>query len=204
MNSRHWIIAALMRLYPASWRNEFGAELQDLLLARPLTFAIACNVLWSGLRQRGRATEPATIIGLAMAGIVTDAYVFGSELRCSAIGSPAASDVARLDPSTVSSACSSHVGRTHLSTTASAGRDCRRQGDVHRRRAGHAGRTLHVRLPSSARHRAKRLTPWSHRSSRCRTPHLGRRGGQIGRAVSCFRHRFAGGGRVSLSTDRGQ
>ena len=100
MNSRHWIIAALMRLYPASWRDEFGAELQDLLLARPLTFAIACNVLWSGLRQRGRATEPATIIGLAMAGIVTDAYVFGSApvLRPSGITWPPL-DVARLDPS---------------------------------------------------------------------------------------------------------
>ena len=101
MNSRHWIIAALMRLYPASWRNEFGAELQDLLLARPLTFAIACNVLWSGLRQRGRATEPATIIGLGMMAVVAAAFIFSSEpvLQPSGITWPPL-DVSWLDPST--------------------------------------------------------------------------------------------------------
>lgn len=33
---RPLIVAALVRLYPSAWRSEYGAELTDVLLARPV------------------------------------------------------------------------------------------------------------------------------------------------------------------------
>ncbi len=62
---RQWIVTALVRLYPAGWRAEYGPELTEILLARPLGPAVIGDVLWSGMRQRARAAEPATILGLA-------------------------------------------------------------------------------------------------------------------------------------------
>jgi hypothetical protein len=38
----------LLRAYPASWRSEYGEELEALLLARPLTFAVAFDVARGG------------------------------------------------------------------------------------------------------------------------------------------------------------
>ena len=68
---RRWIVAALVRLYPASWRAEYGPELTEILLAGALGPAVIGDVLWSGARQRARAAEPATILGLvAMLNIV--------------------------------------------------------------------------------------------------------------------------------------
>jgi hypothetical protein len=75
MNTKHRIVTVLLRLYPSSWRREYGAELADLLLARPLTTAIVGDVLWNGARHRLRVTEPATILGLAMTAVVTGAFV---------------------------------------------------------------------------------------------------------------------------------
>jgi hypothetical protein len=79
MNTRHRLIAAFLRVYPVSWRQEYGAELEDVLLARPLTAGIVVNVLWNGLRQRVRATEPATILGIVMMAIVTGQFAFSSD-----------------------------------------------------------------------------------------------------------------------------
>jgi hypothetical protein len=61
---RQWIVAALLWLYPAAWRLEYGAELEGILLARPLGPRLIADVLWNGFRQRGRAAEPSTILGL--------------------------------------------------------------------------------------------------------------------------------------------
>jgi hypothetical protein len=83
MMTRHQIVEALLRMYPAEWRREYGDELKDMLVARPLTPGIAVNVLWSAIRQRGRAAAPSTVLGLAsmlvvLAGFVLTPASYGS------------------------------------------------------------------------------------------------------------------------------
>jgi hypothetical protein len=75
MSVKHCIVRTLVFLYPAPWRREYGAELQDLLLARPLGLAAFADVVWSALRQRCRATEPATLLGVTMMAIVATGLV---------------------------------------------------------------------------------------------------------------------------------
>lgn len=62
--NRATVVAALLRLYPRAWRNEYGAELADMLLASPLSARTIGDVLWNGLRHRARATEPWVYLGL--------------------------------------------------------------------------------------------------------------------------------------------
>jgi len=76
MSVKPRIVAALVRLYPASWRREYGAELNDLLMARPLSARVVGDVLWSGLRQRVRTAEPSTLVGLAMLLLMLSAVVW--------------------------------------------------------------------------------------------------------------------------------
>jgi hypothetical protein len=64
MKSR--IIAVLVRLYPRAWSDQYGAELADVLSARPLTARVLADVVGSALLQRVRATDVATRAGLAM------------------------------------------------------------------------------------------------------------------------------------------
>jgi len=66
MNIRQRLVAALLRTYPSEWRGEYGSELTDLLLTRPLGADIVADVLWNGLRQRVRTLEPSTHLGLVM------------------------------------------------------------------------------------------------------------------------------------------
>lgn len=66
MTIKHRAVTLLLRLYPSAWRSEYGAELTDMLLARPLGANTIADVLWSGLRQRIRSVEPATVLGLLM------------------------------------------------------------------------------------------------------------------------------------------
>lgn len=75
MNMKQSIVAALLHLYPAAWRSEYGAELAGVLLARPLGPRVIGDVLWSGFRQRARAAEPATILGLAAMLVVMSGFV---------------------------------------------------------------------------------------------------------------------------------
>ena len=77
MSLKHLFVAALLRLYPASWREQYGAELEDLILAQPLTIVTLVDVLWNGLRQRLRLTEPATYLGVLMMGVVADGLMPG-------------------------------------------------------------------------------------------------------------------------------
>jgi hypothetical protein len=74
MKSR--IIAALLRLYPGAWRKEYGPELVDMLLARPLTAGVAGDVVWSAFRQRVSSTDLATRAGLAMLLVTLGACVW--------------------------------------------------------------------------------------------------------------------------------
>jgi hypothetical protein len=60
------IIAVLLRVYPASWRAEYGLELAELLHVRPLRLRIVGNVVWNGMRQRLRTADASTVFGLAM------------------------------------------------------------------------------------------------------------------------------------------
>ena len=65
MTPRHRLARALVRIYPIAWRREYGEELLDILVARPLTLRVAADVLWSGVALRIRAAEPSTVLGLA-------------------------------------------------------------------------------------------------------------------------------------------
>jgi hypothetical protein len=60
------IIAALLRLYPGPWVKEYGPELAEVLLARPLTVRVLGDVAWNAMRQRVRASDLATRAGFAM------------------------------------------------------------------------------------------------------------------------------------------
>jgi hypothetical protein len=71
----HWMVAALLRLYPAAWRREYGAELTGILMARPLGPRVMADVAVNGLWQRGRAAEPSTILGLAAMLLVLTSFV---------------------------------------------------------------------------------------------------------------------------------
>lgn len=65
------LIAALLRLYPAAWRREYGPELQGVLEDRPLGARTIANVVWGGLRQRVRTGEPWAVMGLALLVVIT-------------------------------------------------------------------------------------------------------------------------------------
>lgn len=46
------VISLLLKLYPATWRDEYGDELRDTLNRDPLTAHVTANVLWFGLWHR--------------------------------------------------------------------------------------------------------------------------------------------------------
>ena len=57
------IIQKLLRLYPSRWRDEYGTELEDLLLAEPLQPAVVLNVIANALRQQARfANHPPSAV----------------------------------------------------------------------------------------------------------------------------------------------
>jgi hypothetical protein len=60
------LVALLMRLYPRAWRNEYGAELADMLRARPLTARVCTDVVISASIQRMRATLASTWVGIGL------------------------------------------------------------------------------------------------------------------------------------------
>jgi hypothetical protein len=67
------LVTLLMRLYPKSWRNEYGAELADMLRARPMTAGVCSDVVLSALWQRTRAIEVSTWVGMGLMLVVTGA-----------------------------------------------------------------------------------------------------------------------------------
>jgi len=66
MSIQKHIVTALLRIYPPDWRSEYGPELTDMLLSRPLSARVAGDVLRNGLRQRVRSAEASTLVGLGM------------------------------------------------------------------------------------------------------------------------------------------
>lgn len=71
---KRWIVSALLRIYPAAWRAEYGPELRCLLLARRLGVRTIANVLWNGARQRLRMAEPWVLLGSPFALLATLRY----------------------------------------------------------------------------------------------------------------------------------
>ena len=61
-----WLVSWLMRLYPKAWRAEYGAELADMLLTRPLTARVCSDVVLSALWQRTRGIETPTWVGVVL------------------------------------------------------------------------------------------------------------------------------------------
>jgi hypothetical protein len=74
MTARSAIVAALLRLYPAEWRAEYGPELDDILSGQPLTARVIGDVLWSAAGQRARAAEPSTVLGVTSMAVVLGAF----------------------------------------------------------------------------------------------------------------------------------
>ena len=67
------VLSLLMRLYPKPWRNEYGAELREMLDSSPLTAGVAFDVVRSALWQRMRATQIPTWVGLGLMLTITGA-----------------------------------------------------------------------------------------------------------------------------------
>ena len=73
--TKEGVIAALLLLYPAAWRREYGDELTGILLSRPLGARVLADILWHGLVHRGRAAEPSTVLGVASMLVIVAGYV---------------------------------------------------------------------------------------------------------------------------------
>jgi Sec-independent protein secretion pathway component TatC len=74
------IIQILLFFYPATWRNEYGAELEGLLVAEPLRISVVLNVLWNALREQSRISvhRPALNRALTlMRGAVVTVFLLG-------------------------------------------------------------------------------------------------------------------------------
>lgn len=65
------IVAVLLRIYPPSWRKEYGPELGHVLESKPLDTKTLVNVGWHGAWQRIRLAEPWMMFGVPMMLVVT-------------------------------------------------------------------------------------------------------------------------------------
>ena len=74
------IIQKLLRLYPRQWRDEYGRELEDLLLVQPLQPAVVLNVIANALRQQVRISNhpPSAVRFLAF--VLRVSFAFGALL----------------------------------------------------------------------------------------------------------------------------
>lgn len=61
------LIETFLRLYPARWRAQYGAELEHVLSRRPLTPRAVFDVAASGAWQQLRLQEPWIVIGVPLA-----------------------------------------------------------------------------------------------------------------------------------------
>ena len=51
------VVRALLRLYPAQWRREYGKEMEDLLRREPLSPSVTLDVVWNALWLHGRTRD---------------------------------------------------------------------------------------------------------------------------------------------------
>lgn len=73
------LVAALIRLYPARWRSEYGAEFTEVLLRRPIGVRELVNVVGSAIWQQCRGGEPWMLIGIPFLALET--FVVVSAMR---------------------------------------------------------------------------------------------------------------------------
>ena len=73
MRLKEPIVRALLYCYPARWREEYGPELADVLHTRPFSVWTVVDVALSGLRERLRNPQPATIAGCVGMAFVVNA-----------------------------------------------------------------------------------------------------------------------------------
>ena len=59
-------VQTLLRLYPARWRAQYGAEFAELLMQRPLRFAEVVNVVMNAGWQQLRMQEPWVLVAVPM------------------------------------------------------------------------------------------------------------------------------------------
>jgi hypothetical protein len=83
MTARQLLAEALVRLYPAAWRREYGPELADILASRPVTARVVVDLLWNAGAQRAQSPAPSTILGVAsmlaiLGGVVLTPTRYGS------------------------------------------------------------------------------------------------------------------------------
>ena len=75
MTIKERFVSALLRIYPSHWRSEYGTELLDLLLTRPLTTSVAVDVVWNGARQRATSLELSTVMGVMAMLVIVVGFV---------------------------------------------------------------------------------------------------------------------------------
>ena len=75
MRRRHLLARFLVAFYPSAWRREYGLELIGLLVSQAITPSVIVDVVWNGLWQRGRASQPSTILGLASVALIVGGFV---------------------------------------------------------------------------------------------------------------------------------
>lgn len=73
MSARAAVARTLLLAYPSSWRREYGAELEDILLSRPIGPLVAGDVIVGGLAERIRSADASTWLGMAaLAAVLAD------------------------------------------------------------------------------------------------------------------------------------
>jgi hypothetical protein len=58
------IVAALVGLYPARWKREYGDEFRDVLMRQPLEAVAVLDAVWNAMGQQVRNGEPWVIVGI--------------------------------------------------------------------------------------------------------------------------------------------
>lgn len=69
------LVAGLIRLYPSRWRVEFGEELADVLMRRPLGAGGVVNVAASAVWQQLRLQEPWLLLGVPLLFLVVARWI---------------------------------------------------------------------------------------------------------------------------------
>jgi hypothetical protein len=67
-------------LYPSQWRDEYGTELEDLLLAEPLQTAVVLNVIANALRQQVRISNHPPSVVRFLTFVLRVSFAFGAFL----------------------------------------------------------------------------------------------------------------------------
>jgi hypothetical protein len=70
-------VRLLLRLYPRPWREEYGPELEALLLARPLDMRVVADVAANGVRASLRNPDPAAACAVVTVAAMTLSAVKG-------------------------------------------------------------------------------------------------------------------------------